>query len=237
LVSNSGGKAQGAEVSLQDWHAAMRRIDAILDFLRVNRRTHPDMPALRMRRAIALQHLPGRLPEAKAEMSACLDLFRGDPGRSAAALFAFASTYAEQGDLCQAVVLQRKALAMFELLPGAAGRAVSHHNLALFLDRLGGPEALAESPQHLMAALVYRFVAFLGEQLQSSMHNYIRIFGYAKAAGERLSIPRVADLVADPAFHVLALWLRQRQENLDELQVGIDELLGSLRQTAQSLAE
>ena len=44
--------------------------------------------------------------------------------------------------------------------------------------------------------------------------------------------PRVAELLADPAFHPLEQWLRQRPVDVDELQTGVDQLLEQVRQRA-----
>ena len=45
-------------------------------------------------------------------------------------------------------------------------------------------------------------------------------------------MPRVAELLADPAFHALDLWLRQRQVNPAELQMAVDQFLEKARQVA-----
>jgi hypothetical protein len=92
------------------------------------------------------------------------------------------------------------------------------------------PAALAESPRHQLAALVYRLVAGLGQDMQTSLHNYAIDFRRAHEAGTPLAVPRLTDLLADPAFDPLARWLRGRQVDVDELQAAVDALLAKVRQ-------
>ena len=123
-------------------------------------------------------------------------------------LGSLASLFDEQGDVRQAITQERRALALCEQLPDPRDRAISHHNLAIYLERSGTPSALAESSRHQLAALVYRLVSGLGQDLQTSLHNYAIGFRRAHAAGTPLVVPRVAELLADPAFRPLEEWLR-----------------------------
>ena len=111
-------------------------------------------------------------------------------------------------------------------------RAISHRNLANYLESSDLPAALAESPRHQLAVLLYRLVAGLGQSMQFSLHNYAVRFHLAREAGTPLLVPRVADLLADPAFDPLARWLPQRQVDVDELQAAIDQLLEQVRASA-----
>jgi hypothetical protein len=117
-------------------------------------------------------------------------------------------------------------------LPDPSDRAISHNNLALYLQRQGTPPALAESARHQLAALIYRIVAGLGQNLQDSLRNYAIDFRRANAAGTEVAVPRVAELLANPAFHPLDQWLRQRQVNPAELQMAVDQLLDQVREAA-----
>jgi hypothetical protein len=94
------------------------------------------------------------------------------------------------------------------------------------------PSALAESPRHWLAALVYRLVSRLGQDLQTSLHNYAVRFRRAHDAGTELRVPRVAELLADPAFRPLDEWLRQRQAEVGEVQAAVDQFLDQARQLA-----
>ena len=126
---------------------------------------------------------------------------------------------------------------MREQLPSPAGRAISHNNLANFLERSGIPSALTESPRHQLAALLYLIVAGLGQNLQTYFHNYAVRFRRAHAVGMVLAVPRVADLLADPAFAPLEQWLRQRRVKVAELQAAVDQFLDQARQVASAAPE
>jgi hypothetical protein len=142
----------------------------------------------------------------------------------------FADLFAKQDDLVQAINQARHALALREQLPNPSDRAISHGNLAAYLSST--PSALAEADRHHLAALIYRLVAGLEQQLQISWGNYAIAFHSAHAAGAELAVPRVAELLADPAFHPLAQWLRQRRVDMASLQTAVDQFLEQARQAA-----
>lgn len=223
--------ARQAHFAQEDWPSALRRIDATLEVERALQRPAEDLAVARMNRANVLGCLR-RFGEAKAELEACLTLFENDPAMSAKVLGSLAGLFDEQGDLVQAIAQQRRALAMCEQLPDPADRAISHNNLAAYLERSGTPSALVESPRHQLAALVYRLVAGLGQHLQTSLGNYAIDFRRVHAAGTVPAIPRLSALLADPAFAPLEQWLRQRQVPLDQLQTAVDQLLTQTRQAA-----
>ncbi|MCX5735507.1 MAG: hypothetical protein NTW68_14455, partial [candidate division NC10 bacterium] len=62
--------------------------------------------------------------------------------------------------------------------------------------------------------------------------NYAIIFRRAHAAGTPLTVPRVADLLADPTFRPLADWLRQGRAEVGEVQAAVDRVLEQARQAA-----
>ena len=116
----------------------------------------------------------------------------------------------------------------------AAFEALENQNMTAALS--AGSRALVYCVQaeayDRLAALIYRRVAELGQDMQSSLSNYAICFRRAHAAGTTLAVPRVADLLADPAFDPLARWLRGRQVDVDELQAAVDQLLEQVRQNA-----
>lgn len=226
--------AEDADLARKDWPTALRRLDAVLEVKRALKRPEEDIGATRMNRANVLVEIPGRFGEAREELEACLPLFQNDPTRAARTLGSLADLFSRQGDVAQAITQQRRALALCETLPDPADRATSHHNLANYLKHHGTPSDLAESLQHQLAALIYYLVAGLGQHLQTSLRNYAIGFRRAHAAGTELAVPRVAQLLADPAFAPLDQWLRQRQVDLNELQAGMDQLLAQVRQAATS---
>jgi len=225
--------AKDADVVRKDWPSALRRVDAILHAKRELKRAAGDIASTRMNRANLLAKLPGHVAEAKAELEICLAALRDDPARSARVLGSLASLYDDQGDRTQAVALQRRALAMCELLPDPQDRATSHGNLANYLERLETPQSLAEAPRHQMAALAYRLVAGLGQGLQGSLSNHAIDFRRARKRGALPAIPRLDELLADSAFDPLARWLRQQQVDPGLLQAGIDSFLDQARALAQ----
>ena len=173
-----------------------------------------------------------RFGEAKAELEECLQVFQNDPAARASVLSSLAILFEEQGDVLQAIAQERRALALREQLPDPSDRAISHHNLANYLERSGNPSAFAESSRHQLAALVYLLVSGLGRYLQDSLHNYAVRFRRARAAGSPLVVPRLDGLLADPAFHSLKEWLRQRQADVADVQAAVDGFLEQARQLA-----
>lgn len=223
--------AVAAHFARKDWQAALPRIEAILEVKRTLQRPAEDIAIDRMNRANVLNKL-GRFGEAQAELEACLQVFEHNPANRATVFSSLADLFYQQGDGAQAIIQQRRALALRETLPDPEGRAISHNNLAVYLGRNGTPPALAEAPRHQLAALIYRLVAELGQHLQTSLRNYILGFRNAHAAGTELSVPRVAELLADTAFHPLAAWLRGQQIDMEALQAEVDRFLATAKQAA-----
>ena len=143
-----------------------------------------------------------------------------------------AELFYHQGDAAQAITQERRALALREQLPGPADRVISHHNLGIFLDHSSTALTVAEASRHQLAALIYIVVAGFGQDLQTSLRNYASGFRRAHSAGSALTVPRVVELLADPAFRPLEEWLRQRQAEVAEVQAAVDQFLEQARQAA-----
>jgi tetratricopeptide (TPR) repeat protein len=223
--------AMHAHVAQRDWESALLRIDTMLDVKRTLKRPVEDIAKDRMNRAVMLGRL-GHFGDAKAELESCLHVFKDDPAGSAKVQSSLAELFDRQGDVAQAITLERRALTLHEQSPDPANRAAPHSNLANYLERSGTPSALAEAPRHRLAALIYQLIVRLRRDLQTSLRNYAVGFGRPHAPGTELAVPRVAELLADPAFQPLDQWLGQRQVKLDELQTEVDQLLEQARQTA-----
>ncbi|MEK7831079.1 MAG: hypothetical protein AAB401_08340, partial [Acidobacteriota bacterium] len=223
--------ATQAHFAQQDWEAALPRVDASLAVERALDLPPEDIAVSRMNRANVLGNL-GLFGQAQAELEACLQINQHDPAKSSALLSSLAGLFEKQGDVTQAIRQERRALVLREQLPDPSDRALSHNNLAIYLERSGPPAALVESPRHMLAALVYRLVAGLGQDMQDSLRNYAARFLRAHEAGTPLAVPRLAELLADSAFDPLDKWLRQRGVDVDELQAAVDELLEQVRQQA-----
>jgi tetratricopeptide (TPR) repeat protein len=225
--------AKDAYRAQKDWAAALGKTEAILAVKQALQRPAEDIAQTRMNRAVYLGQLR-RFGEAQAELEACLAIFQQNPVVKARVLSSLASLFDDQGDLPQAIAQARRALALCEQLPGPGDRAISHNNLAIYLDRSGSPTALAAASRHQLAALVYPLVAGLGQTLQTSLGNYAIDFRRAQAAVTSLAVPTLADLLTDPAFHPLATWLTQRQVDPASLQAAIDDFLAQAQQAALS---
>jgi hypothetical protein len=209
-------------------------LDDTLKAKRALGRPVEEIARTRLNRANVMVELPGRMDEAKAELEACLTLFESDPAMSAMVLSSLAAVFNRQGDIRQAIIQERRSLAMREQLPNPADRAISHNNLAIYLERSGTPSDLAESSLHQLVALIYTLVAGLGESLKTSLNNYAIRFRRARAAGTVLAVPRVEELLADPAFAALAQWLSKREVPVDQLQSDVDQYINLARQAGES---
>ncbi len=223
--------ANDAHRAKEDWALALGCTNAILEVKQALNRAAEDIAATRMNRAVELGQLR-RYSEAKAELEACLDLFQNNPVARAKVLSSLADLFGNQGDHVQAITQERRALVLREQLPHPADRAISHNNLANYLKHSGSSASLVESPYHQLAALVYCVVAGLRRQLLTTLHNYAIEFRRAHAHGTQLDVPRVAELLADPAFARLEDWLRQCGMNTEELQIAVDHFLNQARQAA-----
>jgi tetratricopeptide (TPR) repeat protein len=220
-----------ADYAREDWASALRRLDTVLEIKHALERSAEDIGGTRFNRADVLVRL-GRFGEARAELEDCLQLFQDNPAMRSRALTSLADLFSRQGDISQAIIQERRSLAVREQLPDPVDRAGSHNNLANYLESQGTAPALAESARHRLAALIYLLVTGVGQHLQTALRNYIILLRRAHAAGSELAVPRVAELLADPAFHPLDSWLRQRQVNLAELQRTVDQFLEQARQAA-----
>ncbi|GAB6042971.1 CHAT domain-containing protein [Endothiovibrio diazotrophicus] len=225
--------AREADYAREDWSAALERLDATLEVEQALQRPPEEIGATRFNRATVLMQLPDRLAEARRELEACLALFQHHPVLRAKILSSLADIYHRQEDFAQALTQERRALALCEQLTDPADRAISHNKLANYLEAPGGEPNRAESARHRLAALAYRLAAGLWQHLQDSLRNYARVFRRARAEGQPSAVPRLAELLADPAFHPLDQWLRQRRVDPEELQQTIDQLLEPIRQAAE----
>jgi tetratricopeptide (TPR) repeat protein len=105
--------AREAHYAQEDWEAALRRIEAILEVEQALNRPAEDIAVTRMNRANVLGRL-SRFGEAKAELEDCLQVFQNDPANRAIALSSLARLFYEQCDVPQAITQQRRALALCE---------------------------------------------------------------------------------------------------------------------------
>ncbi len=222
--------ARQADYAREDWLSALRHLDDTLEVQNILQRPVEDIGVTRFNRANVLLRLSGRIDEARAELEACFVLFQNNSSIRAKVLSALADLFDEQNDISEAVTQQLRALALCNTLPSPASRAISHSNLAIYIAKLNPSSDFAEASHHRLAALVYRLVAGLGLHLQTSLSNYANVFRRAQTTGTAPAIPRVAELLADPAFAPLVAWLSERKVDVATLQIEIDTLLEQVRQ-------
>src|SRR5262249_14528808 len=94
--------AMHGHIAQEDWEAALRRIDAILEVNRVLERPAEDIARNRMNRANMLVRM-GRFGAAKADLEDCLQVFQNDSAHRAKALSSLADLFDKQDDVAQAV--------------------------------------------------------------------------------------------------------------------------------------
>jgi hypothetical protein len=225
--------AQQAHAAEKQWAPALTHIESGLAIQLELHRADEDIVRTRINRANVLARLD-RLWVAKHELETCLEQVNNNESTKATILSALASVFSRLNDAPQAITQERRALALREQLSDPAGCAISHNNLANYLEEIGSPTALSESSRHQMASLLYRLVAGLGQHLQTTSNNYYARFRNAHAAGTALTLPRVAELLADPAFAPLEQWLSQDRADAEELQAAVDQFLSQARQAALS---
>ncbi len=207
-----------------DLESALAIVEMMIETKQMLGRPPEDLALDRFNRANAWAAL-GHHGVAKTELEDLLPLFQYDAGMRAIVLSSLADLLDQQGDVAQAINLQRRALVIFEQMPNPEDRARSHAKLSSYLVSTGTPPAVREALLHLIAAILYRVAAGLERELQGSAANYVTLFLVAGSTPEGKVVPRVSDLLADPAFHPLEQWLRQRKVNLEEFQAAVDRFL------------
>lgn len=225
--------ARQTDNARNDWESALKRIDTMIAVERDLHRSDEDIGESRFNRANVLLML-NRLPEARRELEACSKIFEDHPSVRSKVLSSLAELFNKQGDLSQAIVQERRSLALCDRLPDPADRAISHGNLAKYLRRQDTPATLAEADRHRLASLLYWFVIGPGQGLFASLNDYKRLFRQARANGAEPFVPRISVLLADPVFAALAAWLDLRQANVDMLQASVDEVFAKLRESQQN---
>ncbi len=224
--------ATDADFARRRWESALGRVEMILEVENAIQRPAEDVGSTRTTRAGILNRL-GRHSEAKAELEACLSLFRNSPQRRAIALSSLADLLSKQGDMSEAVAQERRSLALTEQLPDPISRAISHNNLAIYLFA----KDVIESRSHQLASLLYNIAMGHKQHLQNLLKNYANGFHSARITSTDFTVPYVSDLLADPGFAALNQWLRQQQVSADTLQTAVDDFLEQARQAAFSSGE
>lgn len=223
-----------ARTAVQDWSSALKRMDALIGVRRALNHP-PEIVAVDQRnRAIMLTQL-GRYSEAKSAFEECLPFFRNRPGDTAITLGGLADLFSELGDYAQAITQARRALAIFDSLPDPDDRCVGHHDLANFLEASGGASAVQEARLHRLASLAYIIESNLELRMENAVRSFALAFIRQPADSAEPIVPSLGELLADPAFHPLGEWLRERKVSVSELQISINEIFANLKESIVSV--
>ena len=172
---------------------------------------------------ISLMRL-GQLDEAQSVLENCLPVFRsaGIASHEAACLSALADVWDQRGEPAEAIALERQALAVRSTLPDPADRAISHQNLSNYLHRA---DQTSEVATQELAAGVYKLVVGRGDHLETWRRNLGIHARRVMANGPRYTLPRLEDVLAQPAFAALRQFLDSRGVDRDALQAAIDQMV------------
>jgi tetratricopeptide (TPR) repeat protein len=225
--------ANDAYRALKDWTSALRMSDAALKIKEETDAPAHDIASTRFNRASELARLK-RFDEARADLEVCLRIFEDTPASRAKVLDSLGTVFRHQGDLHEAAIQTRRALAILNQVPDPFARAISHANLGIYLKLGGNPQFATEASRHSLAALVYRLVSGLQDALQRSLSGYASDFREAKKRGAPLQIPPIHDLVTDPMFRPLSEWLQQRNIGVDTLQTAVDNILAMVKTATEA---
>jgi tetratricopeptide (TPR) repeat protein len=214
-----------ANLALKRWQACLDLLVETEKVQRVRGAGEHELARTRFNACGPLQRL-GKLAEAKAVLEGCLEIDgrAEDVSGQAADLSALADLWDDLGDPRQAAALARRALALRERLPDPAKRAISHHNLANYLRATGAP---AEAGTHQLADLIYTLAT--GLDLRDSLRNLAVDIREAATRNARYDLPRMADVLADPAFAPLRAFLEARRIPPADLQAAIDARVEQVR--------
>ena len=217
--------AYHASLALKEWQPSLDLIDEMEQLEHDLGTAEHEIARTRFNRYGPLIKL-GKLGEAKDVLEACLDVFRraGDMQREARTLSALADVWDKLGDGAQAVDLGRRGLALRQRLPNPENRAISHHNLANYLHKMG---QTGEATHHGLASLTYRVVT--RHDATSDLHNLALRIRQAAARGERFDLPRLSDLLDQPAFSVLRAFLGEWRVSIPDLEAAIEKLIEAIR--------
>jgi tetratricopeptide (TPR) repeat protein len=218
---------------------ALKRWQACLDLLRETEQTKRDLgqSELELARTRFNQYRPlidlDHLDDAQEVVESCLAVFRAGEAvlEQSSALSALASVWDKRGETGQAAALARQALALRNQLPDPTDRAMSHGNLASYLEKAGQQ---APAAGHELAAAIYFLISGYEQHLATWRSNLAVGMRRADRDGRRHELPRLSALLADPEFDALKQFLTSRGVDLAQLQSALDQLVEQVRQQAAS---
>ena len=170
----------------------------------------------------------GRFEEAQKGLEECLEGFRhyNDVRCQGQILTALAELWHGKNDPDQSADLERRALDLANRLPNPGDRAISHNNLAIYLEILGGTR---NSACHWLAALCYDLIAGQSTLVGDHVGNLVNAMKKAQDRGVTFFLPTVETLLADAEFDALRRFLTERAASLPDLQRALDEILNKVK--------
>jgi hypothetical protein len=174
------------------------------------------------------QHDPlirlGRLDDAQRVLEDCLPIFRS-AGLTVEEAFCFAglaTVWNARNEPSEAIALARQTLAVCNILPDPAARALAHRSLSNYLTNAGQH---AEAAVHRLAEGSYVVGTGRGDHLATWQHN-LGLHAYqALAKGTRYTLPRLEGVLVQPAFTALRQFLDDRGIDRAALQAEIDRMV------------
>jgi tetratricopeptide (TPR) repeat protein len=221
--------ASRINASEEEWEPALNRADAIVALKRALKYSPENIGVDQLTRAFCLTELE-RYTEAKTELDHCLNVFKNNTSFKAKTYSYLAVLFNKLGDIPQAILQGRRALATLGNSESIGDRGAAHYNLARGLGSSTNAHELAEAREHEVAALIYAALTEQGQHYEASLRAYQTAFRDAQTAGIKLATPRLAELLALPAFRSLRDWLAANGVDTEKLQTDIDQLLEQVRQ-------
>jgi tetratricopeptide (TPR) repeat protein len=217
--------AHQANLALEHWQACIELLGEMEQVERALGLSDHEIARARFNQYKPLIKL-GQLDQAKVLLAGCLDVFRevGDIPNEAMTLSALADVWNELGDGGQALAFQRQALAALERSPDPEGRSISHGNLDLYLGTTGTTD---DAREHALAALVYFLIT--GLNLRVRLMSLAIDIRNAARRGEHYDLPRLTDLLENPAFSALRSFIAERGVPVEALQAKVEQLVEQTR--------
>ncbi|VFM97456.1 MAG: hypothetical protein BECKG1743D_GA0114223_107442 [Candidatus Kentron sp. G] len=231
-LANALDCATYASRQRRDWAGCLALLEEIEEVEKGVGESRYSRYRTRFNRYLPLTKL-GRLGEAQALLEACLVVYReaDDLEMQSNALSGLADVRDKRGDARQATALERQALSVANRLPGPLERGISHGNLARYLTKIAGAKTARaavlreEERGHRLAAGCYYLLLERWDHLETWLGN-LRIYrAWAAENGEEYVLPRLAELLALPAFEPLARFMAGRGVTVEQLQGALDEVI------------
>jgi hypothetical protein len=220
---------------LERWQAELNLLEEIESVQRALRESDVELARSHSRQSEPLMEL-GWLDDAQRVLENCLLIFRsaGLAAEEARCLSMLANVWNKRNEPSEAIALARQALAVFNTLPDPANRAVSHGSLSIYLTNAGQH---AEATVHCLAAGAYVVGIGRGDYLVTWRQNLGIHARRALANGTRYTLPRLDDVLAQPASDTLRQFLESHGIDRAALQAEIDWIVDQAHELTAAHAQ